>query len=150
MSRLKQHTKQRLGISAKQKKVLVVGGMLVSVLGVLLLLFWSTVGGLRNAIATNVTDTIVSYESPEYWGIESVVPQQVGSSMDVKIWARMDMFLVAKVLNKEGEVLVKEFIEVNKGDTRHTMDDLSMLPSGQYTLEVSGEDKTEQESIIKK
>lgn len=150
MSRLKQHTKQRLGISAKQKKVLVVGGMLVSVLGVLLLLFWSTVGGLRNAVATNVTDTIVSYESPEYWGIESVVPQQVGSSMDVKIWARMDMFLVAKVLNKEGEVLVKEFIEVNKGDTRHTMDDLSMLPSGQYTLEVSGEDKTEQESIIKK
>lgn len=124
--------------------------MLVSVLGVLLLLFWSTVGGLRNAVATNVTDTIVSYESPEYWGIESVVPQQVGSSMDVKIWARMDMFLVAKVLNKEGEVLVKEFIEVNKGDTRHTMDDLSMLPSGQYTLEVSGEDKTEQESIIKK
>lgn len=150
MSRLRQNVQPKLRISGTQKKVLVISGLLVSTLAVLLTIFWSSVGSLGQASAFGGNnDSIAGYERPVYWGIDSVSSTEVKDAIDVKIWAKMNIYLVVRVLGAKDEVMLKKFIKVDKGSHFHRLDDIADLPSGTYTLEVSGEDKSERQSIRK-
>jgi len=145
MSRLQQSTQQSARLSQRQK-VLAGGVVLISAMAIVLAVFWGSIGNVNDASAGN-NDGLT--EAAEYWGVNAITQQEMGEKVDLEIWADVDIFLSAKVLNKAGEIVSQSYITVEKGTNHHTIDGLQVLPAGEYVVEVSGEDKAVAETIVK-
>lgn len=144
MSSLQQRRNQVQRLSIK-RVVVVASSFLVFAM----VLFFILNGSLFSAFNSDASIKSDFENGREYWMMNSIEPSSFSNSIDIDIKSKFNGTLIVKLSSLEDELLVKESVNIVKGDNLYTLQNLTFLTSGVYLLELSGEDKTIQEEIIK-